>query len=395
MTSVRMAIDSILEKKGRSFLTMLGIIIGVTAVLVLVALVEGYNADMTAYYEKMGVNKVEVSLSWLDATRAEDFTDDLRAYASTEMSDYVTGISPYLTSSSATIRYSDYMTSSSTDVVLTNEDYGECGNYTLELGRDILSYDLENRSRVCIIGSYVDQTLFEYTNPVGSTVLINGSPYTVIGTYYQKDGGTEGSMDDVVVLPYTLNREFLSTDYVSSFIVKVDSSTMMDTAMTYVEYWFYENTSDTVVEYEVENGNSAMSASQDEMTSMSVVLGGIAGIALLVGGIGIMNIMLVTVSERTREIGIKKAIGAPESDIITQFMVEAGILSAIGGLIGVALGYFLSAILGKIMYDLITLPNTLVSMGAFIFAVAIGMIFGLYPAVKAAQLQPVDALRND
>ncbi len=395
MTSVRMAIDSILEKKGRSFLTMLGIIIGVTAVLVLVALVEGYNADMTAYYEKMGVNKVEVSLSWLDSTRAEDYTAELREYAATEMEGIATGVSPYLTSSSATIRYGDYMTDGSTDVVLTNEDYGECGNYTLELGRDILSYDLENRSRVCIIGSYVDQTLFEYTNPVGSTVLINGSPYTVIGTYYQKDGGTEGSMDDVVVLPYTLNREFLSTDYVSDFIVKVDSSTLMDSAMTYVEYWFYANTSATVVEYEVENGNSAMSASQDEMTSMSVVLGGIAGIALLVGGIGIMNIMLVTVSERTREIGIKKAIGAPESDIITQFMVEAGILSAIGGLIGVALGYFLSAILGKIMYDLITFPNTLVSMGAFVFAVAIGMIFGLYPAVKAAQLQPVDALRND
>ena len=131
------------------------------------------------------------------------------------------------------------------------------------------------------------------------------------------------------------------------------------------------------------------------MTSLSVVLGGIASIALLVGGIGIMNIMLVTVTERTREIGIKKSIGAPRGEIIGQFLLEAAILSAMGGLIGIALGYLLSAILGKVMYDLILFPNTLVTAGAFAFSVAIGMIFGIYPALKASNLQPVDALRAD
>ena len=138
-----------------------------------------------------------------------------------------------------------------------------------------------------------------------------------------------------------------------------------------------------------------MSESTEEMTSMTVVLGGIAGIALLVGGIGIMNIMLVTVTERTREIGIKKSIGAPRREIVGQFMVEAAILSALGGLIGIALGYLLSLILGKAMYDLILFPSALVALGSFGFSVAIGLIFGIYPAVKASNLQPVDALRAD
>ena len=148
-------------------------------------------------------------------------------------------------------------------------------------------------------------------------------------------------------------------------------------------------------EYELENGNSEMSESTEEMTSMTVVLGGIAGIALLVGGIGIMNIMLVTVTDRTREIGIKKSIGAPRREIVGQFMVEAAILSALGGLIGIALGYLLSLILGKAMYDLILFPSALVALGSFGFSVAIGLIFGIYPAVKASNLQPVDALRAD
>ena len=138
-----------------------------------------------------------------------------------------------------------------------------------------------------------------------------------------------------------------------------------------------------------------LSESTEEMTSMSVVLGGIAGIALLVGGIGIMNIMLVTVTERTREIGIKKSIGAPRREIVGQFLVEAAILSALGGLIGIALGYLLSLILGKAMYDLILYPDALVTAGAFAFSVAIGIVFGIYPAAKASGLQPVDALRAD
>ncbi len=393
MNSLHMALDSISEKKGRSFLTMLGIIIGVTAVLVLVAMVTGYNSDMTAYYEKLGVNKVTVKLSWYDTSRATDLMKDLYEYGNGELSDMVEGVTPDL-SSRLPVQHGGKAVDSTT-VSLGSDQYALCSNYTLESGRDILPYDIENRSMVCVLGSYVAQTLFPYTDPIGRTVTIGGFPFLVVGTYYQKDGGAEDSMDHMAVVPYTVNRALLKSDRVESMIVKVDSSKNVDTVMSRLELWLDEKIDSAVGEYTLADGNSAMAESNDEMTSLSVVLGGIASIALLVGGIGIMNIMLVTVTERTREIGIKKSIGAPRREIVGQFLLEAGILSSLGGLIGIALGFGLSLILGKAMYGLIVLPGVGISMGAFVFSLVIGVVFGIYPAVKASNLQPVDALRAD
>lgn len=393
MNSLRMALDSITEKKGRSFLTMLGIIIGVTAVLVLVAMVTGYNSDMTAYYEKMGVNKVTVQISWYDATRASNVMGQLYEYGNNDLSDWVEGVTPDL-STSLPLQYGGTTIDSST-VYFGSDQFSTCYNYTLESGRDIVTQDIENRSLVCVLGSYLADSLFQYSDPVGKTVTIGGYPFLVVGTYYQKDGGVEDSMDDAVVIPYSANREILLSDQINNIILKVKTSNDMDTVINKLTSYLNETIDTAVGEYSLEDGNSAMTESNDEMTSLSVVLGGIASIALLVGGIGIMNIMLVTVTERTREIGIKKSIGAPRGEIIGQFLLEAAILSAMGGLIGIALGYLLSAILEKVMYDLILFPNTLVTAGAFAFSVAIGMIFGIYPALKASNLQPVDALRAD
>ena len=388
-----MALESIREKKGRSFLTMLGIIIGVTAVLVLVALVSGYNADITAYYEKLGVNKVNVTVTWYDTSRSVDVMSALYDYCDEELSDMVEGVSPDV-STSLPMKYRTTTLDSST-VYLGSDEYAVCNNYTLESGRDINAFDIEQRNRVCVLGSYVADSLFQYADPIGETVYLGGEPFTVVGTYYQKDGGTEGSMDDMAVIPYSLDRVILQSDDLTSFTVKVDKSDNMDAVMADLEVFLADTVSSTVGEYELENGNAAMTESTEEMTSMSVVLGGIAGIALLVGGIGIMNIMLVTVTERTREIGIKKSIGAPRGEIIGQFLVEAAILSGMGGVIGILLGYGLSLILGKAMYDLILFPDSLVTAGAFGFSVIIGIVFGIYPAVKASNLQPVDALRAD
>ena len=393
MNSLRMALDSIWEKKGRSFLTMLGIIIGVTAVLVLVAMVTGYNSDMTAYYEKLGVNKVTVNLSWYDASRFSDLVTPLYEYGNGELSDLVEGVTPDL-STRLPIQYGGKAVDSTT-VYLGSDQFAACSNYTLESGRDILPFDIENRSLVCVLGSYVADTLFPYSDPIGETVTIGGYPFLVVGTYYQKDGGAESSMDHMAAVPYTVNRTLLKSDRVDSVIVKVNSSKNMDGVMSRLELWLAERVDDAVGEYDLENGNSAMAESNDEMTSLSVVLGGIASIALLVGGIGIMNIMLVTVTERTREIGIKKSIGAPRREIVGQFLLEAGILSSLGGLMGIALGFGLSLILGKAMYDLVILPGAGISLGAFAFSLAIGVVFGIYPAVKASNLQPVDALRAE
>ena len=238
-------------------------------------------------------------------------------------------------------------------------------------------------------------TLFEYADPIGQTVYLGGDPFLVVGTYYQKDGGEEDSMDNMLVVPSSLTRSLLTSDYITSYTVKVDTSDQVDTVMDRLDSYLSENISSSVGTYTLTDGNAAMTESNEETASMSVVLGGIAGIALLVGGIGIMNIMLVTVTERTREIGIKKSIGAPRREIVTQFLVEAAILSGLGGLIGIGLGFVLSAVLGKLMYDFILLPNALITVGAAGFSVVIGIVFGIYPAAKASNLQPVDALRAE
>ena len=202
-------------------------------------------------------------------------------------------------------------------------------------------------------------------------------------------------MDDMILVPYTLNRQLLQTDSVADVSIKVSSSSNMTTVLDSVEDWMGENVNTNTSEYTVENGNDAMQAAEDETASLQVVLGGVAGIALLVGGIGIMNIMLVTVTERTREIGIKKAIGAQRSVIVSQFLVESTVLSGCGGVIGILIGYAGSLILGKAIYDMILFPDWWMTLASFLFSLAIGVGFGMYPAIKASGLQPVDALRED
>ena len=388
-----MAFESIRDKKIRSLLTMLGIIIGVGAVLILVSVVQGYNADLTAYYEKQGVNKVNVTLLNFDRTNTTDQSGAFMEWVNENLSAYITGVTPSA-STSGTLRFGSNINDTAV-IYFGNEQWSACNNYTLDQGRDLLELDIEERSRVCVIGSYLADTLFGFQNPIGQTLSVNGTPLTVVGVFYQKDGGAEESMDDAVVVPYTLNRQMLGTDTVSEFTVKVASSTDMTTVMNQVELWCAENVNTNTGEYTVENGNDAMEAAEDETASLQVVLGGVAAIALLVGGIGIMNIMLVTVTERTREIGIKKAIGAQRQVIITQFLVESTVLSGCGGMIGILIGYLGSLIAGKLIYDLILLPAFWMAAAAFLFSLAIGVGFGLYPAVKASGLQPVDALRAD
>ena len=393
MDSVKMAFESIRDKKIRSLLTMLGIIIGVGAVLILVSVVQGYNADLTAYYEKQGVNKVNVTLLNFDRTNTTDQSSEFMDWVNESLSAYITGVTPSA-STSGTLRFESNINDTAV-IYFGNEQWSACNNYTLDEGRDLLELDMAERSRVCVIGSYLADTLFGFQDPIGQTLSVNGTPLTVVGVFYQKDGGVEESMDDAVVVPYTLNRQMLGTDTVSEFTVKVASSTDMTTVMNQVESWCAENVDTNTGEYTVENGNDAMEAAEDETASLQVVLGGVAAIALLVGGIGIMNIMLVTVTERTREIGIKKAIGAQRQVIITQFLVESTVLSGCGGMIGILIGYLGSLIAGKLIYDLILLPAFWMAATAFLFSLAIGVGFGLYPAVKASGLQPVDALRAD
>ena len=221
MDSVLMAFESIKDKKIRSFLTMLGIIIGVGAVLILVSVVQGYNADLTAYYEKQGANKVNVSIINFDRTNTMDQSGEFMSWVSESLADQITGVTPSA-SASGTLKY--YSNVNDTAILyFGNEQWSACNNYTLDEGRDLLAEDIDARSRVCVIGSYVADELFGFREAVGETLMVNGTPLTVVGTFYQKDGGEESSMDDAIVVPYTLNRQMLGTDSVTGFTVKVTS----------------------------------------------------------------------------------------------------------------------------------------------------------------------------
>jgi putative ABC transport system permease protein len=304
------------------------------------------------------------------------------------------GITPESTFS-GTLKYMANKNTTAT-IHLGNDQWTVCNNYVLDKGRDLLPDDSLKRHRVCVLGAYVAEALFGYMNPIGKTITLNSAPFTVVGVYYPKDGTAEGSMDDMILLPYTHMRALQSISSVTEFTVKVANADLMEGVIAELDYFLtdiFASSSSTT--YTLENGNDAMTESNEETASISLVLGGIACIALLVGGIGIMNIMLVTVTERTREIGIKKAIGAQRSVIVTQFLVESTVISCCGGVISILIGYGGSLILGKVIYDMILMPSIFMTVASFLFSLAIGVGFGMYPAIKASGLQPVDALRAD
>lgn len=394
MGSFKMALEAIMDKKGRSLLTMLGIIIGVGAVLILVTVVTGMNADMEAYYAKLGVNKVNLSVTCYDPRDAEEIMMELYDFVPDELGDISEGVCPADISSGSVLKHSVYSVDT-TKTYFANEQFAVCNNYVIDKGREINEVDISQRSHVCVLGAYAADTLFPYSDPIGETIYHNGTALTVVGVYYAKDGAAESSMDDMVVLPYSLNRELLGRSYMREYTIKIAIAEDMEVAIEKLDAWATERIDSYTGSYSVENGNDSMNQTQDETTSLSLILAGVAAISLLVGGIGIMNIMLVTVTERTREIGIKKAIGAKRKVIINQFMAEAGVLSFLGGLVGIALGYIGSLVIGKAMYDLILLPSIIYVIAAAVFSIIIGITFGLYPAVKASGLQPVDALRAD
>lgn len=389
-----MALATIKMNKVRSFLTMLGIIIGVTSVIALVSVMQGYNADITQYYEKMGVNKITVSATVYQFYDSEKLTEELEDYVRNDLSAISTGVTPYA-STTGTLEYGVNSIKSTSTISFANEQYSTCNNFILNKGRDLSYMDIINKNHVCVIGSYVAQTLFGYDDPLGKTLYFNSIPLQVIGIYYEKDGSSASSMDDMIVMPISLDAEALGSVSISTYTVKATDATVMDTLYNSLNAFLTSRISDDIGSFTLKNENSELASSTEEAANISLVLGAVASIALLVGGIGIMNIMLVTVTERTREIGIRKAIGANRRAIITQFLIESGVLSALGGLIGIILGFVITLVVGKAMYDMILVPNTFMVISSFLFSIGIGIGFGMYPAIKASGLQPVVALRAD
>ena len=384
---LKISIDSILANKLRSFLTMLGVIIGVCAVIVLVSIGQGTTASITESIESMGSNLITVRIMGRGTTTTLTY-DEAKAFADL---DGVAACAP-VASGSVTIKYgTNEMESIS--LMGVDSDYKTVKNRTIQGGRDILSLDVDKRQKSAVLGVDVINELFpEGTNPVGKTVQINGTNFTVIGVLDESGSSMGTSNDEVILIPISTAQRFLNSSGISMVYASAENAEVSSQAVTAIENELYEKFKEDEDAYRVSSQDDMLETVSDVSKTMSLMLGGIAGISLLVGGIGIMNIMLVSVTERTREIGIRKAIGARRRDILTQFIIEAAVVSGMGGIIGVIVGWggcFLVTTLAGINTS-VSPPIILI---AFIFSLAIGIIFGYLPARKAAGLKPVDALR--
>ena len=410
--AVKMAAKSIFSNVARSALTMLGIIIGLAAVIILVSYAQGQNAAMKAYYDSMGTNIIQVSASTWDSSI--NVSQALYDYC-LGLDDLVVGVTPNGQVWSDTKISYESKTLSSQDwekrisIFMGNDQFGLCNEFTLAKGRELSFLDIEKLNQVCILGAATAQELFSFADPLDKTITINGTPFRVIGVYKSKAAGTKigGTEEDqwildeikrqdrMILIPSTMTRYFNDNQPIQDYIVKVKNSEAIKETVTNLNGFLSGIISENNGYFYASSPESWQN-DQDEANKMQQrFLGGIAAISLLVGGIGIMNIMLVTVTERTREIGIRKAIGAERKSIIVQFLIEAAMICGIGGIIGIGVGYVGTLIIGKLSFNMILIPSPAITFGAAVISVALGIIFGMYPAIKASGLQPVVALRAD
>jgi len=409
--SIRMSLRSLLANKMRSALTMLGIIIGTGAVIGLLSVGQGAQAAITEQIQSVGSNLIFVlpgeleqggvrnmMRNWNPLTR-----EDAEAIADPERTTYVAAVAPVI-NRSATLTYQGE--SVDVSVVATTPEFEQVRNYRPEYGEFFTTGDEAAESRVALLGAQTAEDLFGQLDlAIEETIRINRVPFKVIGVLEGKGGmGFSGMQDSVVIVPLsTAMRRLFSGRFLSERGQRVDiisvSAMDEDSIDATIEEitWILRERHD--IQYEEDDFTIT---SQEEILEVfdqatnvfTIFLGAVAGISLLVGGIGIMNIMLVSVTERTREIGIRKAVGARRSDILGQFLVEAVVLSVIGGLVGIGLGWAIAAVVNTLDAFTTYVSPQVVGLGVG-FSLAVGLFFGIYPASRASNLNPIDALRYE
>ena len=391
LQSFKLALKSIWGNKMRSFLTMLGIIIGVAAVIILVSIVNGYMGSMVENFTSMGVNRITVNVTNL-ASRSLD-VDDMYAFYE-ENSALFAQMSPTVNVSTSVKNGTDEM--DSTTVAGYGEEYLELMSYELEAGRNLSYADIMSRQKVCIIGAYVAQELYGSTaSALNQTIKIGGYSFKVVGIVEAQDESDfdDGGTDDFVWLPYSVAVKMSRNAVISSYTFASRDTDLTEDCTQAIKDFLYETfKSDDY--YRVTAMSSLLDSLNEQIAMMSAMLGGIAGISLLVAGVGVMNIMLVSVTERPREIGIRKSLGANKGVIMQQFVIEAAVTSSLGGIIGIIIGGAATAAVGAAM-GITATPTPVAVIVSFSVSVGIGLIFGYMPANRAANLNPIDALRSD
>ena len=399
--SFLMAWASLIANKMRSILTMLGIIIGVAAVIALVSIGNGVKQDIQNSISSLGSNLLMVMPG---APRTPGVRPSAGSMKSLKVSDYeaiskldgVRAASP-MTNGSYVVIYQNKNWTTSVSGVSYN--YLDVNNWSMKSGRFLSEKNVQNRERVAVVGKTVVKNLFGDEDPVGAEIRVKNIPFRIIGVLNSKGSGAMGNdQDDMVIIPYTTAMERVEgVDYLRMIYVVGKDENDIDRLQSDIENLLRvrHGIKDTNLDdFNIQNMNSIMETMEETTGTLTLFLGAVAAISLVVGGIGIMNIMLVSVTERTREIGVRKALGATYSVIVTQFLIEAVVISLMGGIIGIALGIGASKLIGMAsgMSTVISVPTIVMS---FAFSMAIGLIFGIYPARKAAKLNPIDALHYE
>ncbi|HKC19984.1 MAG TPA: ABC transporter permease [Candidatus Dormibacteraeota bacterium] len=410
--ALRMAVNGLLANRLRSALTMLGILIGVLAVILLVAVGNGASVQINNQIQSLGANVIYVypsnargtgGVSQGFGTGASLTQADVDALNSRQQDPDVVAAIP-IAQSGGQITYGNQNYFAPTTG--TTPDFPAVRDYQIAEGSFFTTDDVTANHRVVVIGQTVVTNLFGSTDPIGQTIKINRQSFRVIGVFASKGSSGLGSQDNVVVAPITAVWAYLTGargKVISQIVASASSPGAVSTAETEITTVLLERhgiSDATQADFQLQSQQDILNQATSIATALTLVLGAIAGISLVVGGIGIMNIMLVTVTERTREIGIRKAIGARRSDILVQFLIEAMVLSGLGGALGIALGALLARVAPNVPAiassgfptPVVSAPSVLL---AFFVSVAIGLFFGIYPANRAARLHPIEALRYE
>ena len=406
----QIALSGLSSNKMRSTLTVLGVVIGVAAVIALMSIGRGTQAAITSRINALGTNLLFVtpgatSSGGVRTTAGTASTLTLEDAQALFQAPDVADVAPQV---QATAQVVAGRQNTRTQVLGVTPEFETVRNYPLDTGSFITPTHVNNHAKVVVLGSTVAQTLFGLTDPIGQNVKINSLQYTVIGVLQSKGGSALGSQDDQILAPITTVQDRLAAQRTTTGAHSVQTINVQVTSAKVTDAAIQEITQILETRHKIQAGAAddfTITSQQDTIDALNqatgvfvIFLGAIAGISLLVGGIGIMNIMLVSVTERTREIGIRKSIGAKRSDILLQFLMESALLSLTGGGIGILIGWVISRIISRINFSGQTI-TALVAPDILVLAVsvsaAIGIVFGLYPAYRAARLNPIDALRRE
>ena len=385
--SIKMSFENIINNKLRSFLTMLGVVIGVASIIALITIVQGATNSISDQVSSLGVNKITINAMGTPLKQGLS-QEDMKNISEV---DNISGISPTISGKTAIIN--EGKVKENVSVQGKNEVYFKTNTTVLKSGRTINVLDLENKNKVAILGSGIVQELFYGVDPIGKELIINGTTYTVIGTLTTSSGFSAGSTNDTVIIPYTTALSGLGVKNVTSLDVYLKDTNMADETVNNLKgvlnpaFNYKDNA------YTIFNMGDMIASFQSMMSIMSLLLSGIAGISLVVGGIGIMNMMLVSITERTSEIGLRKALGATPNRIQLQFIIESILISVMGGFIGLILGSLIAYIASNLIGTGFSISMGTIAL-ALGFSAGVGIIFGYMPARKASRLNPIDALRS-